>query len=41
MSKVVKQAETQLDSAIRAAVAAAISAGTLAEGELPAYTIAR
>ena len=39
MSYVVKQAESQLDAAIRAAVSAAVAAGALPEGELPAYAI--
>ena len=39
MSKVVKNAEYQLDTAIRQAVAAAVSAGELPEGELPTYVI--
>ena len=39
MSVVVKNAEMQLDTAIRAAVCAAVTAGELPEGELPAYVI--
>ncbi|MBQ8751472.1 MAG: arginine--tRNA ligase [Clostridia bacterium] len=39
MSKVVKKAEMQLDTAIREAVAAAVTAGELPEGDLPAYVI--
>ena len=39
MSVVVKNAEMQLDKAIRAAVAQAIEAGELPQGELPAYVI--
>ncbi len=39
MSKVVKTAEMQLSTAIREAVAAAITAGELPEGDLPAYVI--
>ncbi|MBQ8683284.1 MAG: arginine--tRNA ligase [Clostridia bacterium] len=39
MSVVVRNAEAQLDAAIRSAVAAAVTAGALPEGELPAYVI--